>query len=280
MTVQATLSPSIRTKFGVSSFEFVAGTDIANIWKVDTSDYGLTALKVYHGGNMANEATGFDVLTAAQGVGAIHIHTISNGSVLMEWLDGPSLGDLVRSGGDIKAALKLVEVANQLHMAISDLTTKLPNLETWFDGMFQLEFSDDLRLRDTDNFNRCKRLAEKLFITQRDIVPLHGDLHHDNIKLGSRGYLSFDAKGVCGERTYELANAFRNPKGADDLVRNPERMKSLAKLWAKEFDVDYDRLLKWAVVKCAWSISLRANGKLKYEGELDLLDTFMKVAKV
>ncbi|MBL4813394.1 MAG: hypothetical protein JKX69_13820, partial [Rhodobacteraceae bacterium] len=125
----------------------------------------------------------------------------------------------------------------------------------------------------------CQQTAQNLLANQIDIRPLHGDLHHDNIRLGARGYCAFDAKGVLGERAYELANAFRNPKGAEKIVTAPERVVSLAQSWSQAFDVDQQRLLQWAMVKVALSISWRCNGKLKHDGEFALLALFRAVMK-
>lgn len=277
---QSAPSKAMLARYGASSPEFITSTNLASIWKVTSSDYGVAALKIYFNGTMRNEAAGFNLLKTARGEGAVLVYQIERGSALIEWLDGPSLGDMVRSGDDKQAVVELVNVANRLHDAMSDPNIELPTLDDWFKAMFEFEFSESTAPTAQKNLTLCKTLLEWFLTTQRDIIPLHGDLHHDNVKLGHRGYTSFDAKGVRGERTFELANAFRNPKGADELVRDPERIGYLAKLWSKEFNVDHDRLLKWAVVKCAWSISLRSKRYIQADRELDLLDTMMKVARV
>ncbi len=94
--------------------------------------------------------------------------------------------------------------------------------------------------------HRARTLAADLLAKQSDLRPLHGDFHHDNIKRGARGYLAFDAKGVIGDRAFELANAFRNPLGADVTVQNPRRINHIAQLWGQAFEVPSSRLLSWA----------------------------------
>ena len=96
--------------------------------------------------------------------------------------------------------------------------------------------------------------------------------------LGARGYCAFDAKGVLGERCYELANAFRNPKGAPILARDPVRIRFLADLWSQSFSVDRRRLLEWASVKSVLSIAWRSGAELKQDDELDLLATLVGIA--
>jgi streptomycin 6-kinase len=54
-----------------------------------------------------------------------------------------------------------------------------------------------------------------LLATQRDVVALHGDMHHENVlRFGSRGWLAIDPKGLTGERGFDYANIFCNPDGA------------------------------------------------------------------
>ena len=44
--------------------------------------------------------------------------------------------------------------------------------------------------------------ASKLLATPRDVMVLHGDIHHGNIlDFGPRGWLAIDPKGVSGERS-------------------------------------------------------------------------------
>ena len=51
-----------------------------------------------------------------------------------------------------------------------------------------------------------------MLASQREIVPLHADLHHENIlDFGERGWLAIDPKRVIGERTFEYTILFCDP---------------------------------------------------------------------
>jgi hypothetical protein len=53
-------------------------------------------------------------------------------------------------------------------------------------------------------------------IERRDVVVLHGDMHHENIlKFSSRGWLAIDPKGLVGERGFDYANIFCKPRQRD-----------------------------------------------------------------
>jgi streptomycin 6-kinase len=41
-------------------------------------------------------------------------------------------------------------------------------------------------------------LAEQRLVDPREVRVLHGDIHHRNIRKTSRGWLTFDPKGLIG----------------------------------------------------------------------------------
>ena len=265
------------TEMPVCNPIFVTETAIANIWKVTTDQDRLAALKIYNKPDMGNEACGFRYLESLNGVGAVKVLWFNQNVALTEWLDGPSLGDLTRNGQDEIASIELVSVANQLHANPPAISADFPRLDQWFDALVQLKIASDCPDVTGRDLMRCKQIAAELIDSQQDIRPLHGDLHHDNIQLGARGYCAFDAKGVTGERTFELANAFRNPKGADRIIRDPARILYLADLWSRLFEVDQRRLLQWASVKCALSMAWRSGPVFTDDPETDLLSLFLGV---
>lgn len=269
------IPPELLAEIPVDTISYVTETAIAHIWKVRCGAEQYAALKIYKKPDMGNESCGFQYMSALNGVGAARVLWVNETVALTEWLDGPSLGDLTRDGQDETANIELVAVANQLHANPPALGSNFPRLDHWFDALFHLTFAGDCPDKTRHDVLRCKQLAGDLIASQHDIRPLHGDLHHDNVRLGTRGYCAFDAKGVLGERTFELANAFRNPKGADQIVRNPVRMGHLADLWSQSFDVDRNRLMQWASVKCALSIAWRSGPMLSDDPETDLLSLFL-----
>ncbi|MEQ9124733.1 MAG: aminoglycoside phosphotransferase family protein, partial [Alphaproteobacteria bacterium] len=211
----ASPSADLLAALGVSAPRFVARTAIATVWRVARADGTPAALKAWHDGDMRNEAPGLDLMSAWGGAGPARIYRRQAGAVLMEWLDGPSLGDMTLAGDEDGAARLLAEVANALQAARPRVPPGLPRLSDWFEALFALEFDAACPPQARRDLEACRALARRLLATERDVRPLHGDLHHDNVRLGDRGHLAFDAKGLLGERAYELANAFRNPKGAE-----------------------------------------------------------------
>lgn len=248
-------SSALLERFAVQNPQHITDTRIASIWRVVRSNGGLAALKLYKGGNLQDEAPGFDFLAAQKGEGAAYLYGRSGAAVLMEWLDGPLLGDLTRAGRDEEASEALIDTANRLHrMPVTDIESLDPLLNR-FRALFDARFSADCPAGTKVTIRKAGDLATQLLSAQVNIRPLHGDLHHDNIKGSKRGYLAFDAKGVLGERTFELANAFRNPLGSEALSGQAETILKRAAIWSAGLAVSQNHLLSWAAAYSALSLS-------------------------
>ena len=102
---------------------------------------------------------------------------------------------------------------------------------------------------------RCADVARRLLAEPREVIVLHGDLHHDNVLHGSRGWLAIDPKGLLGERTYEVANLLGNPWPHGEIVHQTDRMLRLSTLYASRLDLDPRRVLGFALAHAGLSAS-------------------------
>lgn len=273
----ASLNQQLLQEFEVTSPELIAETDIAKVWRVKRPDQSLAALKVYKGEDMLNEAAGVFYLQNCNGEGAAKVYQSSKNAFLMEYLDGPTLGDLSRRGDDQEAAHKLVETASKLQRIQFDRTYDWPKLSEWLNELNALKRNELWTDKNWQCIEQSRHLAQKLISNQTDISILHGDLHHDNIMLGARGYCAIDAKGVIGDRTYELANAVSNPIGVEDLMIKPGRISFLLDLWSSAFEIDRLKFLEWIIAQRGMSISWSGNHIPSDHISFKLLDIFIEL---
>ncbi|WP_170329142.1 aminoglycoside phosphotransferase family protein [Ruegeria arenilitoris] len=258
--------------------EPVADTGLAKVWKAKMPDGTLVALKLYHKTDRGNEAPGARLLARWQNYGAVRIIAEQGKAVLMKWLDGPSLGDIARGGSPGKASELLAEVARSLHAKPQVEPTSLMDLSAVFASLFNCGFSQDCPETLKRDMVRAISIARFLLDTQSGSVPLHGDLHHDNVIQTSDGLRVIDAKGYYGDPAFELANALRHPKGLPHLVRQPEQLNRCVALYSAAMDVQAKRLVQWAAAKCALSIVWRSNGEIVQDPEANLLNQFLRAA--
>jgi streptomycin 6-kinase len=255
------------TRFGLHDAVHADQSKIANVWKAMRGDVPV-ALKIYINGNTQDEWPGVAYIQRCAGVGAVEIYDYADGAIVMEWLDGPSLGDMARQGRDDDASVLLGTTARQLHRAAQGCD--LPPLQGRMTTLLDLNLQAHWPPSTLDSMRAAQHLASQLINNQRDIKPLHGDLHHDNIRKGARGYLAFDAKGLIGDPAYDLANAFLNPIGAPTVTADTARMIRLANILAASVHIQAPRLLDWAIAHCALTLAWD-NAALPDVNMLDLL---------
>ncbi|MBY5932904.1 phosphotransferase [Tateyamaria omphalii] len=267
----------LLAQFAVTEPEHVADTPIASIWRVKRADGTLACLKRYKDDDLRDEAPGFDLLTAQAGLGAVRIYQRHEAAILMEWLDGPSLGDMARNGDDAGATRILGEVAQRLHSAEYSPPHSLDPLPNRFKALFSATFTPGCPSHVQATVQAARKLAKDLLARQTNIRPLHGDLHHDNVRASARGFLAFDAKGVLGEPTFELANAFRNPLGSDALFSDPAVILRRAAQWSTALNVTRSHMLSWAAAYSALSLSWTHKSVFGPDvaKDMTLIDTFL-----
>jgi streptomycin 6-kinase len=248
----------------------LATTAAAELHEVRRDDR-RAVLKLWPQGHAGNEAAGVRLMQAWAGPHMVAILGAGPDSVLMEALDGPSLGDLSRQGRDAEACRLLADTARALHAGRPQLAD-LPTVGVWFERLFALPLGTCPASVRRD-MTRAQALARDLIATTAQPVPLHGDLHHDNVILTATGPKAFDAKGLTGDPAFELANAIRNPKGIPATVRDPGRIAACLDTYADALDVSRHRLAGWAAAKCAHSIAMR--GQPDTDPEADLLSALL-----
>jgi streptomycin 6-kinase len=196
------------------------------------------------------------------GDGAARVLEQDDAALLLERASGRrSLAAMVANGQDDEASGILCAVANRLHAPRRSPPPELIPLSTWFEMLAPAANALGGLLREAD------AAAQVLLAAPRDVVPLHGDIHHGNVlDGGERGWLAIDPKGLVGERTFDFVNILRNPDAATALA--PGRFGHQVDVLATTAGLDRRRLVEWTLafagLSAAWHI---ADGEA---AELDL----------
>ncbi|MEW2916567.1 aminoglycoside phosphotransferase family protein [Ruegeria sp. ANG10] len=264
--------------WGLTILEPVTNTGLAMLWKVMTPDGALAILKLYRRPDRGNEAPAAQLLERWKDRGGVEIIAEAGNAVLMDWLEGPSLGDVARRGDVDRACSALARAARRLHAKPPVDPTGLSVLNAVFAPLFQCSFSPNCPKHLKNSMTDAIGLARTLLDSQDILIPLHGDLHHDNVIQTLHGLKVIDPKGYVGDPAFELANALRHPKGMPELVRQPEQMVRCIALYSQAMYVQPKRLAQWAATKCALSIFWRSKGTITNDSEADLLGQFLTMA--
>ncbi|WP_454718191.1 APH(6)-I family aminoglycoside O-phosphotransferase [Caulobacter segnis] len=203
-----------------------------------------------------DEQAGYRLMSWWNGQGAAKVIAASEGALLMERALGQrSLARMARSGQDDEACRILCRTAALLHAPRSGPLPELNPLDRWFQPLFDLTPSHPALAPAAEQ-------ARALLADQRDVRPLHGDLHHDNVlDFGERGWLAIDPHGLVGERAFDFANIFTNPDLDDPtqpVATLPGRFEARLKIVTEETGVEASRILEWIVawtgLSAAWFI--------------------------
>ena len=241
------------TAWNLSNPKFLTQTMTSHIYTVT---YGTeTVLLKMLSPSEIDEQRGAVALRYFDGHGAVRLLRYDEGAHLMEYAAGDELVTLVERGEDENATRIIAQVIQQLHSVNQNIPPNgLFTLERWFEALFHKAASD--RQGGINSiYVRGASLARRLLVDQRDVRVLHGDIHHRNIRKASRGWLTFDPKGLIGERSYDCANTLCNPV-MPELVHNETRLLTNAAILADTLALDLSRVLAftyaYACLNASW----------------------------
>jgi streptomycin 6-kinase len=239
--------------WNLSNPQFLTQTMTSHIYTV-TYETETVILKLLSPSE-TDEQRGAVALRYFDGHGAVRLLRYDEGAHLMEYAAGDELVTLVERGEDENATHIIAQVILQLHSVPQNIPHDgLFLLERWFEALFNKAASD--RQAGIDSlYVRSASLAKRLLLDPRDVRVLHGDIHHRNIRKTSRGWLTFDPKGLIGERTYDCANTLCNPV-MPELVHNETRLLTNAAILADTLAIDRSRVLAYtyayACLNASW----------------------------
>lgn len=201
--------------------------------------------------SVPEEIAGGALMQWWDGDGAAQVLERQGEALLLERATGlRSLVQMSRSGQDDAATLVLCDAVEVLHRPRpGPPPTGLTPLDVWFRALEPTAMARGGALIE------AHRAAQALLADPRDVVPLHGDLHHANVlDFGPRGWLAIDPKCVIGERGYDYANPFCNPDTATAL--QPGRLDRYLALVSERAGLEPRRLLMWILaysgLSAAW----------------------------
>lgn len=183
------------------------------------------------------------------GDGAARVYAYEGDALLMERAQGTnSLIEMACQGQDDEASRIACNVIAKLHKPRSTPPPELIPLNIWFEAL------ESAAQREGSLLLESFAVARKLLASPRDIVVLHGDVHHANVlDFGSRGWLAIDPKRIIGERGYDYANLLCNPELP--TVTDPLRFIRQSHVIAQAADLERQRLLQWTLAYAGLSAS-------------------------
>jgi len=217
----------------------------------------------------SEERWGAGLMVWWEGVGAACVLEHEGDAILLERaLGARSLAGMVRAGQDDEASRIICRTVAGLHAPRGKPARALVPLAERFQAL------EPMAARLGGILARSAGAARALLAEPRDVVPLHGDIHHGNIlDFGERGWLAIDPKRLEGERGFDYANLFCNPDHVTALA--PGRLARQADVVARAAGLERQRLLQWIL---AWA-GLSATWLIE-DGQDELVAPTLRVAEL
>lgn len=223
----------------------IADTVVGTVFEV-TAGGQLAVIKTLKPKALEDSFRGADFMEWRDGVGCVRLIARSEDMLLMEHAGTITLRDRLLSHGDEDATRIAAEVLLSYHQSSQNaLPASLLPLDRYFASLFARAKLDHQHGVESV-FVEGARIAETLVSDQKDIKPLHGDLHHENIVLGPRGWLIIDPVGLIGDAALDVANMFSNPLDRFDLTRDGSRIEFMAEVFSQTLKRDVRTILSYA----------------------------------
>lgn len=191
-----------------------------------------------------------ELLRWYRGTGSIRLIRKHRDMLLLEWLEGLSLADLMQQRRDGEAIAALSDVAAKLHRARRSLPkcSLTPLAEHWRPLLTQRFAADPLT-------RHAARLARNLLETTIFEQVLHGGLTLDAIRRhDERGWLAGLPIGLYGDPHYDFAPALTHPCRNGPGFASSGCVRERAMHIAGRRGLDCDRLLTFAFCRAVLSL--------------------------
>ncbi|MCR4266031.1 aminoglycoside phosphotransferase family protein [Nitratireductor sp. ZSWI3] len=262
--------PAFPDAWDIVSARLMANTPASFVWDVRRGDGSRAVVKDLKPAGLENEETGARFLQWRNGRDAVRLLGWENQAHLVEYAGERTLLDELNEKGDEAAS----ELAAEMLVRLADgsgLGTPhgLTPLEEHFRSLFA-RADHDRRNGGETLFTDAADCARELLANQRDVRPLHGDLHHENMLHGPRGWLLIDPTGIYGDACYDAANLFYNPLDRDDLRGDPARAERLARQLARRLGREVRDFLLYGFAHACLSASWHLEDGNRQEAERSL----------
>ena len=257
------MTPALPAAWRIASAEFLADGIGGKVRRVEREDGNIAALKQASALALPELDNAVSFLRWINGDGAVRLLDRQGDLILLEWAGERRLLDHLAEHGDDDATEISADVVKRLHAPHgTPVPPALMTLEENFASLFA-RAEADRQEGVRSQFVEAAECADALLSNQRDVRPLHGDIHHENILLSQRDWLAIDPKGLVGDPAFDIANLFYNPVESE-LRTSETRAVSMATILSRSLGCDIVKVLNYAFAFSALSASWHAE-----DGNLD-----------
>jgi streptomycin 6-kinase len=244
-------------RWHLASVTPIADTPGSLVYRARQPDGHTVVAKILKPRGMG-EITGMDYLAWRDGHGAVKLLARDANACLLEDAGARTLEDVRQSDGEAVATEIFAGLLRKLRTPSKH---RFPNGLVPLDQHFAALLGERPNMpgAHAPNIAWAADMARDLLLHQADVIPLHGDLHHDNILFDGLGqWRAIDPHGLIGDPVYDAANFFGNPLGRPDITSDEARIRLLAGRLAPALGCSENKVLRYAAahagLSACWSI--------------------------
>jgi len=228
-------------------------------------------LKVLTATGLKDEARGVAFLNHYQGRGAVGILEFSPKAILMKLLKGSDLYRFSKAEAEESTFPIFSKIISQIqeHKTLNSLPhikSLLPGLKESLDSLSKYEDSQAYAF-----LKKGFELFETLLESEKKVVNLHGDLHHENIIIQEGVPYFIDPKGFRGDPCYELGTILKNPWDFPNISQSEDHYLIRSEKLAASLELCLERVRHYAFVHVALSYSWALEDREAGSHQLTLL---------
>jgi streptomycin 6-kinase len=207
MTIQEKKQYAI-SNLNLSCIETIYENDTKAVYKAGMKSKGNVILKINQ--NTEELRREYNMLKELNGDGCcvVYKYDLLQGVLLEEQIIP---GIVLREEKDLILRINhFADVFRRIHREVNEYG-KYENYVDWLDRAYDFCINNDVGLKLTKKMKKAREFGREIFEKHPERVLLHGDLHHDNMLLNSKGsYSIIDPKGIIGPSIFDLPRYIMN----------------------------------------------------------------------
>jgi streptomycin 6-kinase len=266
-------------RWHLASVTPIADTPGSLVYRARQPDGHTVVAKILKPRGMG-EITGMDYLAWRDGHGAVRLLARDANACLLEDAGARTLEDVRQSDGEAIATEIFAGLLRQLQAPTRRLFPMgLVPLSQHFVAL--LSQRTNVPPVQEANIGWAADVARGLLSRQTNVMPLHGDLHHENILSdGSGQWRAIDPHGLIGDPVYDAANFFGNPLGRPDVTCDEARIRLLAGCLAPALGCSENKVLRYAAAHAGLSACWSMDDPVSEDDRCDAEHRLMFLATV
>ncbi len=241
----------LQERFSLRNLQLMNGLSYHLVLKAESDQYGSCVLKIpVEPSSTQKEA---NALRFYNGKSSVHLldQDFSTGALLLELLEpGSSLVGLFPQQDELATEI-VASVVAQLSTTDAHLEG-FPTIREWFAPL-----ETDTYPELASEYGRVRGVLRELMSIKGQAQLCHADLHHSNVLLSQRGWVSIDPKGVIAPFWFDVGCFMRNPldllKASHPLVIIERRIDQFSALLSVEKDLLRACSYAQAVLAASWA---------------------------